>query len=1222
MKRIHNLIVLLLLTFSSLHAQKAVHSFIIARPVDMGAVEKTSKDIWAVSLIDELVRFRLEPLKEIKVVPVPILKSVIPDISDPTVPINQKQYSNAAAHFKTSYILTQKFELKNDKDFDYYLECISPDGNSIITSHETSFSLDNMASRLDSCLLGFLKQLNVTPTSQTTDFFRIPFLSKDARPIKQLGELLAEEKSNKAPDHDRLSKEYEKLIEKNPFLLLANYAAGLSFFYSKDYDKSAKYLKELLDLAPLHTHLYLVLIRSYRLGKRYNEALSISAQCDRMQLRTVPYLIEKALCYEGLDQISLALNVYNQILTLDSKQPQALYFLAKYKNDIAQYPEALTYVETLISVAPQNGYGYFEHGRNKFATGNYDQALVSLEKANSLLPNNAMVLEWLGDLYMRKQDYHKASDFYLKAFSGSVKTPKLLLKTAQAMELNKKPADALKLLKDNQIAFPDNLQIKKTIGQLELANGNLDAAYNVLSAYLATNPNDGDVMWYIGNIYSKKSQHNQAIEIYLKALPLLDENKTQCKLAIAEQYLKRKDFNNANKYLDEVIAEKPIKDANKLKGDAAMLAGDLRKAISYYDQERKVHGNNVTLQENIAKISFELNDLFYPAKNEYEKLAEMAPEHTEAQYYLAIINLKEGNVKKAENHLQKATGLGNGDAKIYFNLGLNYSQNKLDTKAAEYYEKCIKNKQNHIPALKNLSELYTRIGKDSAAAETYIKLFNADNTQSSALAKAGHIFKNLKIYNRATQTYDIFLNHKFTDFDVNVSYASIVYEKKDYNKVISLLKGVNGKWAEDELVLRILSDANCQTGNYKPALPLLKKLLLLNPENRNALKLAAIANEKTQDTVSAISMYERYLKLPPEKDHAENAFHLGLLYEKTKMFKKAISQYEANIAQYPDDIRNYEQLGGMYTLFEDWKPAERVLKAGTKLSSSKPVLTKMLAFTLYKQNNLAEAINYYTIYLNNSSTDAEAWKLLGKIYFSQENYKSSIQPLTKAVEYLPNDFNCLYMLGTSLVKTGEYSKAVAPLGRSRSLNNKNTDVIELLARCYRNLKETSTLTSLLKDWIAIDPKRYDIKMELGSLYLDENEITEAIQMLKEAVQFIPSQAKPYLLIAKAYEIQGNDSLQLEHLLKALRFAPDNWEIHYNLARYYLVKEKNEKAEEHLTTAIQQNPGNSTVHFEYGYYLLNKQKFTQSATEFNTALESEPNNSLYLAMYAYSLCMSG
>ena len=125
MKQFNYYVVFILLICVSLYAKKPAKSFIIARPVDAGATNETSKDIWTISLLDELVRFRLEPLKEIKVVPLPILKNVIPEISNPTVSLNSETYFNAAKNFKTSYILTQKFELNNNKTIDYYLECIS-----------------------------------------------------------------------------------------------------------------------------------------------------------------------------------------------------------------------------------------------------------------------------------------------------------------------------------------------------------------------------------------------------------------------------------------------------------------------------------------------------------------------------------------------------------------------------------------------------------------------------------------------------------------------------------------------------------------------------------------------------------------------------------------------------------------------------------------------------------------------------------------------------------------------------------------------------------------------------------------------------------------------------------------------------------------------------------------------------------------------------------------
>ena len=340
------------------------------------------------------------------------------------------------------------------------------------------------------------------------------------------------------------------------------------------------------------------------------------------------------------------------------------------------------------------------------------------------------------------------------------------------------------------------------------------------------------------------------------------------------------------------------------------------------------------------------------------------------------------------------------------------------------------------------------------------------------------------------------------------------------------------------------------------------------------------------------------------------------------MTSKAIDRYEANIKEYPDDLRNHGRLGTIYINSKQLKNAQRILEIAVEYPHAMPDLQKMLARTYAAQNEPSKAADLYNKYLARVGNDASAWKELGIIYFNRKNFTDAVKPLSRAAELLPEDFDCSYMLGASLVEDRKYSRAVAPLGHAQALNSHNTRVLELSVRCYRYLKETTTLSSLLNRWIEIDPKRYDIKMELGSILLDEKNVPEAIAVLQDAVKFIPSEARAHLLLARAYELQGKDSLRLTHLKNALKFGPGNWETHFHLARYYLASNSLVKAESYLVKTIRLNPNHPQSHFEYGNLLQEQGKYSKALEQIQTALYSEPNNARYLSLLAYVLCMSG
>jgi len=1192
------------------------------KPIDAGAINQKNRNVWTIAVIDQLTRFRLEPLREIITVPKSLIDSLIPEMASAEAVVSNEICRKMANRLKCTHLLSQKFEISQpEKKLQYYIEIINAKDNQITFTLEKEISLEHFAPGVDSCILTAIKSIQPGIYPETERFFQLSLLSPNFKNVKQLGELYILEKGKQKNDLE-LAREYEKLVERDPLLLLANYSCALAYFRGKEYEKAANYLKQLLDLTPVHSSLFITLAQSYRFAGQYQEALNVTVKCDRMRLRGIPFLLEKAMAFEGLNQRGSALNTYLQILTINPNQPQALLFLAQQRNNEANYNEGLQYAEKLLSADPSNGKAGFEKGRALCALGKYDEAFTVLKTAASSTPDDPLILQWLGDLCIRKQLYKEAIDRYKQASKAAPENFDLYIKTSNALQLANQNDEALKTLKNISNRFKDKPQLFKEIGLLEYKLDNLDSALNHLSFFCRSDSSSAEVYLVLGHIYNKKSDFKAAYNNYSRSMSISGPT-IECKLAIADVYLKTKDHVSARNILKEVLAERAEKTANRMMGEAFLQAGDLRNALTYYLKERELHGDDPMVQEKIANLYF-FQGFYAPAKTEFLHLVKLSPKHHDAYYYLAILDLREGQINSSEQYLKKAEKLGEGNATIHYHLGINFENNKMLENAISSYNKCLSFEPTNQNALLNLADVYIKAEKDSAAAETYIKLFNIDNAKYSAnLANAGHLFFKLNLFDKAIGAYSTFLDKKFNDFSVNVGYATIMYNRKDYSKVISLLKSINGSWLKDDKIVTMLADSYFKTGQYALALPHLSTLLSLDDQNRFAIKHSAIALEKTADTLKAISMYERFLKLPPEKDRADAAFHLGELYESQKLQDKAILQYENNIKEYPEDLRNHTNLGALYYRDGKYVKAQKILETAVSFANATPVLHKMLAQTYSAQNENPKAIQYYEKYLKSVPNDASAWKEAGICHFTLKDYSKAIPAFTKARELSSTeDFEVAYLLGCSYLETDNYSKAIAPLGRARALNDKDSRVYDALAQCYRNLKETSTLTAILTEWIAIDPKRYDIKIELGSLMLDAKKITEAISMLTEASRFIPSEPKPYLLLAQAYEILGNDSLRFKNLSTALQFAPNNWETHYQLSRYYLSLQQLEKAEEHLIITIRLNPAHGISHFEYGTLLLNRKDYKNADLEFKMALESEPDNSYYRAMLAFSSVMLG
>lgn len=1214
------ILITLLLAPTTGICQKSRNSLLPCRPIDAGNISGKVKNQWAIALIDRQVRFRLEPIRELATVSEDTLAKLMPDLYRFDKNLSEQDYKNAVTRTGATHLLDQKFEiLQHGKGINYYAEIVTTKTKTIVTQVEKDIPLDNLSRGIDSCLKQLVQKLGIELSTESIRFFDIPIASDNYKNIRSLGELIALEHDKQATLAN-IGRDYEKMIKKDPLMLLANYSCGKLYFKTGEYDKAARYLKELLELTPIHRTLYITLGQSYRLNGRFNEALQVAMQCDKSRFKTVPFLLEKALALEGLDQSGAAFSTHQQILSLDSSQTVSLLFMAHLRNNERKYATGKSFAEKLLTADPQNGKGYYELGRSYLALNDYKQAEKTLNEAVRILPEDPSIQELLGDLSIINRQNSKALTFYRHASSMRPLELDLYLKAATALSLDGKNDEALKSLYTIISRFPSKPQLRRQIGLLEYETGSLDSASRSLTMFLGVKPTDGEVLIKLADTYAQRGKHKEALDYYHKALPVAVD-KIACRLAIAAIELKTGNRAEAHTLLTGILAEKPVKNANFLMGEVLAGENKPKDALKSYRKERELHGNNVTVQDKIAQLHYNLK-FYIPAKKEFSLLLELAPNSATACYHLALLHLRSGKITVAEKFLAQARVLGNGSAPIFYELGDLFFQKKEIIQAIDAFKSCLQLEPSHRAALEKSVDCHLARNDDTTAANIEVQLFKIDNNAyASRLSHAGHLYLKNRQIEKAASAYALFLEKGFSDFSVNTAYAAIAYEKHDYPKVVSLLRRMQDDLANDEQNLTMLADAYCNTSNYSAALPLLTKLRGINPKSPLEARLSAVANEQTGDTTTAIAMYERLIGFPPDNNHAQYSFHLATLYALRGDFKQAVVQYEATLKEEPENLAIHKRLATIYMQQKEWKQAQRVLEAANEFPNAGTTLQKMLAQTYSQTNNMQQAASIYTLYLVHAKNDFAAWKELATIYFKQNNFSEAIQPLQQATVLQPNNFSCWLMLGSSYCAINNFSDAIAPLGRARSLDRLNIDAIELTARCYRHLQETSTLTSILREWIAIDPKRYDIKMELGSILLDEKDMAEATEMLTEAARFIPSEPQPHLLLAKAYEMQGNDSLCNKELTLALKFGPDNWQTHYQMARYLLAHKLGHDAELHLQKTIALNPAFSNAHFEYGAYLLALHQYPQAKHEFFLAAENEPDNALFMVYLAYATSLT-
>ncbi|MBN1130096.1 MAG: tetratricopeptide repeat protein [Chitinispirillaceae bacterium] len=631
-------------------------------------------------------------------------------------------------------------------------------------------------------------------------------------------------------------------------------------------------------------------------------------------------------------------------------------------------------------------------------------------------------------------------------------------------------------------------------------------------------------LWRQGEAALREGLFDQAQSCFREVCGVLPEN-TSCGVAIARASLGKKDPQTAKYRLTTIVTsqQNPPPAVFSLLGDAYLMSRDTTAALDYYLRERERHGNSTSLQGKIAAASFSLNSLIQ-AEKEYDSLIAMNKDDYRAHYYLAYVKLKLGKSGESRILLEQVQKHDKGVAFLWEPIGDYYAARQEWKEATDAYTKAHRLSPQEKRIVLKCADAHLSAGNDSLAAEYLVSHFELDRkAHIGSLSKAGHLFEKRKAWTRAAGAYKRYLDEGYPDYEVSLAYARIMYAQKNWKKVLDLLDIHAGSVTATKEVLLMLAEAWCETRQYHAAVPVLASLYAMEPRDRKIVELSAIAAEKTGDLSKAATMYERYLMFPGPADAREVAYHIGILHEKKKLFRRAAERYEINTAQFPDDLRNYEKLVTYYVEGKQPRRLSQVLERMVVRPKCPAAMNKLLAQTYLDLDEKGKAVEMLQTYLAREPKDGSMWLELGRLFFSLKQCDRAITPLKTAASRLSRDAECHAMLGTCYVRQGDCQSAIAPFERAHTLYRKNISVMEQLAACYRKLGQNDRLFTLLKRWAAVDAKRLDIRIELGKILIDKDKTREAIKILSEATTLSPSNPQAKRLLAQARNAQENKS---------------------------------------------------------------------------------------------------
>jgi tetratricopeptide (TPR) repeat protein len=212
------------------------------------------------------------------------------------------------------------------------------------------------------------------------------------------------------------AREYQLVHRGSDQFIQARLRLAYLTFQMGDKEQARHILKDLLALAPSKEEIYLTDSYFYEEENQWDNAVQVlKSGLDKVtQPKEIHFRL--AVLYEKQNNRTDSIQQIKKVLELDPNNPDAQNFLGySYAEAGTNLDEAEKLIRAALRSKPNSAHIIDSLGWVLYKKGQYAQAVVELERAHRLMPQDATVAEHLGDAYLQQRRYRDALRMYRRA---------------------------------------------------------------------------------------------------------------------------------------------------------------------------------------------------------------------------------------------------------------------------------------------------------------------------------------------------------------------------------------------------------------------------------------------------------------------------------------------------------------------------------------------------------------------------------------------------------------------------------------------------------------------------------------------------------------------------------------------------------------------------------------------------------------------------------------
>ena len=884
----------------------------------------------------------------------------------------------------------------------------------------------------------------------------------------------------------------------------------------------------------------------------------------------------------------------------------------------------------------------FQHGIDAMEAGNQDEAIIWFKKALQEDSEMAIAHFKLGQVYRRKGDSRQAYAQLSRAVQQDSKLKEarkemafvlvenraleqtaevcrtylevngddeeIYLLLANALAYTKKLDEAIGVLSEAIVKYPESIPVKANLGKILVAAKKIVKGQAILEKLVEENPEDINLQMALGQVYQKRERFDLAAMIFEQAKKRFPESHLPYQ-ALAQLALRKDQPEKAKEILqeadnagiqnpglyrlyaminhrqgDSVTASQYFEKAVDVASAAEqqlnkMILVDYYTFLNNYKKAQEVLESIISEDESKTALKSRVVELFL-AQGEFERARTTVDEllkdnagDAKGHFLKGLMMLQDKEIAEAREQFSKAKELAPDAAENQFLYGLTFINESQDISITEITEALKKNPEL-VKARMALAELYAKKGDYQASLDELDQVI--EKRPEDIKIRALRISALLKLKRPAEALADAKL---LVEKEPKVAWhqfrlAEIYFFTKEYDKALPLYVSLQkGKPESVQMLNRIVGIYMLKREQDK-AMDAADSFLIKYPGNTKAI----IVKAKVYLAQGYLDLAENVLL--PAANKGEDVAVITMiaeLYRAKKNKEKTVHYYKEALKLVPERISIMMKIADFY--LNDGKNAEAIKYYEMLLKQKNDFLPAMnnLAY-LYGEGgrDLDRALELALAVSRKLPDNPDVADTLGWIYVLQKEYSKAEPYLEKAIDKKPENSAVIYHMGVLRYLQNNQQEAKVLLQDAVAKKiigadlDKATEILHTIEKSDKQFLaavsakengDNAKAIQLYEKMLA--SKKFDgiVAANLAILYAEQNQnIDRALQLAQKAYDAKPKDARLADALGWVYYYQGSLLMAKKFIEEAIENDEYYGAAQLHLGAVYLEKENTAAAQ--------------------------------------------------------------